>query len=196
MDYLCTTPPELLNTIENVLTLYDTSRSRGTMAGEAASLMSPEASRRGRDRLRSSSVAQLPAAHTRPCWPSSARCCCHCLPYKACHAGTLPRVLWFALCRSSSGSEHCRSRSGDSTCEGAPMGGLMSSDVPYTIHTAQLPAFYSNTRVRHHTACPRWLGQGCSGWCHAAPVHLKCQPSLHHMCVMASFTAVVMNDGR
>ncbi|EFN56576.1 hypothetical protein CHLNCDRAFT_17713, partial [Chlorella variabilis] len=42
VDYLCTTPPELLNTIENVLTLYDTSRSRGTMAGEAASLMSPE----------------------------------------------------------------------------------------------------------------------------------------------------------
>ncbi len=42
MDYLCTTPPELLNTIENVLTLYDTSRSRATMAGDAASLMNPE----------------------------------------------------------------------------------------------------------------------------------------------------------
>ena len=42
MDYLSTTPPLLLNTIENVLGLYDTSRGRGTMAGDAASLMSPE----------------------------------------------------------------------------------------------------------------------------------------------------------
>ncbi|PSC75274.1 cytochrome P450 [Micractinium conductrix] len=42
VDYLCTTPPELMNTIENVLTLYDASRSKGTMAGEAASLMNPE----------------------------------------------------------------------------------------------------------------------------------------------------------
>lgn len=42
VDYLCTTPPLLLNTIENVLTLYDSSRGRGTMAGDAASLMSPE----------------------------------------------------------------------------------------------------------------------------------------------------------
>lgn len=42
MDYLCTTPPLLLNTIDNVLGLYDTSRGRGTMAGDAASLMSPE----------------------------------------------------------------------------------------------------------------------------------------------------------
>lgn len=45
MDYLCTTPPELMNTIENVLTLYDASRSKGTMAGEAASLMNPEVGR-------------------------------------------------------------------------------------------------------------------------------------------------------
>lgn len=42
MDYLCTTPPLLLNTIENVLSLYDSSRGRGTMAGDAASLMNPE----------------------------------------------------------------------------------------------------------------------------------------------------------
>lgn len=44
VDYLCTTPQELLNTVDNVLMLYDTSRAKGTMAGEAASLMSPEAS--------------------------------------------------------------------------------------------------------------------------------------------------------
>lgn len=42
VDYLCTTPQDLLNTVENVLMLYDTSRARGTMAGEAASLMNPE----------------------------------------------------------------------------------------------------------------------------------------------------------
>jgi len=42
VDYLCTTPQELLNAVENVLLLYDTSRSRGTMAGEAAALMNPE----------------------------------------------------------------------------------------------------------------------------------------------------------
>lgn len=42
MDYLCTSPTELLNTIENVLALYDASRGRGTMAGDAASLMNPE----------------------------------------------------------------------------------------------------------------------------------------------------------
>jgi hypothetical protein len=40
---LCTTPPELLNAVDNVLALYDSSRSRATMAGEAAALMSPEA---------------------------------------------------------------------------------------------------------------------------------------------------------
>ncbi|KAI7846439.1 hypothetical protein COHA_000050 [Chlorella ohadii] len=49
VDYLCTTPPLLLNTIENVLTLYDSSRGRGTMAGDAASLMSPEVIERLRD---------------------------------------------------------------------------------------------------------------------------------------------------
>jgi hypothetical protein len=42
VDYLCTTPPALLNTIENVLQLYDSSTRRATMAGEAASLMNPE----------------------------------------------------------------------------------------------------------------------------------------------------------
>lgn len=43
VDYLCTTPQDLLNTVENILMLYDTSRAKGTMAGEAASLMNPEA---------------------------------------------------------------------------------------------------------------------------------------------------------
>lgn len=43
MDYLCTSPQELLNTIENVLNLYDASWGRGTMAGDAAGLMNPEA---------------------------------------------------------------------------------------------------------------------------------------------------------
>ncbi|KAL4430000.1 hypothetical protein ABPG77_004370 [Micractinium sp. CCAP 211/92] len=42
VDYLCTTPQDLLNTVENILMLYDTSRAKGTMAGEAASLMNPE----------------------------------------------------------------------------------------------------------------------------------------------------------
>jgi hypothetical protein len=50
VDYLSTTPPELLNTIENVLALYDGSRRQqqggggggGGMAGDAASLMNPE----------------------------------------------------------------------------------------------------------------------------------------------------------
>lgn len=41
-DYLCTTPPQLANTIDNILALFDSSRGRGTMAGDAASLMNPE----------------------------------------------------------------------------------------------------------------------------------------------------------
>ena len=51
VDYLSTTPPELLNTIENVLALYDGSRRQqqqqgggGGMAGDAAALMNPEVS--------------------------------------------------------------------------------------------------------------------------------------------------------
>ncbi|PRW50773.1 glutamine cyclotransferase [Chlorella sorokiniana] len=49
VDYLCTTPMLLLNTVENVLALYDSSRGRGTMAGDAASLMSPEVIERLRE---------------------------------------------------------------------------------------------------------------------------------------------------
>lgn len=44
VDYLCTKPADLLNTIENVLTVYDTSRRKVTMAGEASALMNPQAS--------------------------------------------------------------------------------------------------------------------------------------------------------
>lgn len=42
MDYLCTTPPALLNTITNVLSLYDGARGKSTMAGDAAGMMNPE----------------------------------------------------------------------------------------------------------------------------------------------------------
>lgn len=49
VDYLCTTPPELLNTVENVLALYDSSRAKGTMAGEAAGMMNPEVIERLRE---------------------------------------------------------------------------------------------------------------------------------------------------
>ncbi|KAI3427115.1 hypothetical protein D9Q98_007052 [Chlorella vulgaris] len=42
VDYLCTKPADLLNTIENVLTVYDTSRRKVTMAGEASALMNPQ----------------------------------------------------------------------------------------------------------------------------------------------------------
>ena len=41
-DYLSTTPEALLNTITNVLAVYDKSSGAGTMAGQAAGLMSPE----------------------------------------------------------------------------------------------------------------------------------------------------------
>ena len=46
---MATTPAELLNTVENVLALYDSSRGRGTMAGDAAGLMSPAVIERLRD---------------------------------------------------------------------------------------------------------------------------------------------------
>lgn len=44
MDYLATTPEALLNTVENVLRLYDSGARGGgsAMAGDAAALMSPE----------------------------------------------------------------------------------------------------------------------------------------------------------
>jgi hypothetical protein len=42
-DYLHTTPDALLNTIENILTVYDTSKtSTATMMSQASSLMNPE----------------------------------------------------------------------------------------------------------------------------------------------------------
>jgi hypothetical protein len=41
-DLLCTTPVALLNTIENVLGVYERSRGAATMAGQAADLMQPE----------------------------------------------------------------------------------------------------------------------------------------------------------
>ena len=57
VDYLCTTPPQLLHTVDNVLALYDSTAGAGsatqrssagsaqrgsTMAGEAAALMNPQ----------------------------------------------------------------------------------------------------------------------------------------------------------
>ncbi|KAK9806423.1 hypothetical protein WJX73_005207 [Symbiochloris irregularis] len=40
-DYLSTTPPQLLKTIDAILAAYDTSRGSDTMAGQAGSLMNP-----------------------------------------------------------------------------------------------------------------------------------------------------------
>lgn len=48
-DYLHTSPPVLLNTIENVLAVYEGGRGGGTMAGQAAELMNPEVIQRMRE---------------------------------------------------------------------------------------------------------------------------------------------------
>lgn len=72
MDYLATTPPELLATVENVLAVYDSSRGRGTMAGDAAGLMNPAVSRAGRAG-RSSAGPCGKTAQPLPVFPTSDR---------------------------------------------------------------------------------------------------------------------------